>query len=416
MNNKVLIIGLIWPEPKATAAGTRMMQLIHFFLGHNYQVHFASTASTNELSYDLKSLGVNCFSIKLNHSSFDEKTASISPDIVVFDRFLSEEQFGWRVQESCPEAIRVLDTEDLHFLRKSRELALKKKDKDWKKYLHNDIAKREIASIYRCDISLIISQFEVSLLAKEFNIADNLLFHLPFIDASYRDIDLDKYPNFNSRKHFMTIGNFKHKPNEDAVKFLKESIWPIIRKKLPESELHVYGAYPSQGIRQLEDRKIGFYVKGWISKKSEAFINYRTCLAPLRFGAGQKGKLLDAMYYGTPSVTTAIGAEGMSYSEHWNGFITDDIEDFVEKAILLYSNQNIWKNAQQTGVKLLQENYNKTFFEKKFALKINDVRLDLKTHRRNNFIGTMLFHHSMQSTKYFSKWLELKNLPNNEVI
>jgi len=416
MNKKVLIIGLIWPEPAATAAGTRMVQLIHFFLNHDYEVNFASAASKNDLSFDLKSLEVNCFSIELNHSSFDIKLKELAPEIVLFDRFLSEEQFGWRVQESCPNAIRILDTEDLHFLRRSRELALKDNNEDWQQYLQNDITKREVASIFRCDISLIISQFEVSLLEGYFKISPSLLFYLPIFDPSYVDNSIRNSRSYEERKHFMTIGNFKHKPNLDAVRFLRESIWPLIKSQLPASEMHVYGAYPSQAVRQLESKKEGFFIKGWVAEKSEAFINYRVCLAPLRFGAGQKGKLLDAMHFGTPSVTTSIGAEGMSGPENWNGFVEDGISQFAEKAILLYNNKELWVDAQHKGKKLLKEKFKKELFEKQFALLLVNLQLDVDTHRTNNFMGTMLSHHTMQSTKYFSKWIEYKNLFNDKIV
>ena len=119
MNKKILIIGLIWPEPNATAAGTRMMQVINFFLNNGYIIHFASASAKSELSFNLEGLGINCFPIELNHSDFDVQIKDIDPGIVLFDRFLTEEQYGWRVKESCPNALRILDTEDLHFLRKS---------------------------------------------------------------------------------------------------------------------------------------------------------------------------------------------------------------------------------------------------------------------------------------------------------
>ncbi|MCK5872935.1 MAG: glycosyltransferase, partial [Methylococcales bacterium] len=320
MNKKILIIGLIWPEPNTTAAGTRMMQLVHFLLSRKFDVNFASTAAKSEQSYDLEKLNINCFSIELNHSSFDSRIKELDPEIVLFDRFLTEEQFGWRVKENCPNAVRILDTEDLHFLRKSRELALKANDPNWQNYIQNDITKREIASIYRCDLSLIISKYEVSLLENYFSISSSLLFYFPIFDQSYTNISLENYHPYEERQHFMTIGNFKHKPNIDAVRHLRKRIWPLIRNKLPKSEMHVYGAYPSEAVKQLESKKEGFFIKGWISNKKDAFVNYRICLAPLRFGAGQKGKLLDAMYFGTPSITTSIGAEGLSDLENWNGF------------------------------------------------------------------------------------------------
>jgi glycosyltransferase involved in cell wall biosynthesis len=180
--------------------------------------------------------------------------------------------------------------------------------------------------------------------------------------------------------------------------------------------MHVYGAYPTEAAKQLENKKAGFYIKGWISDKSKAFTPYKVCLAPLRFGAGQKGKLLDAMYYGTPSVTTSIGAEGISQAKNWNGFVTDNVQEFAQKAVLLYSDASLWLNAQKAGEKILKTKFDKKLFEKKILFAIENLRLSLDEHRSNNFIGSMLSYHSLQSTKYMSKWIESKNLSNDKII
>ena len=416
MNKKVLIIGLIWPEPEATAAGTRMMQLISIFLKYGYELYFASASARSDLSCNFEALDINCLSIELNNSNFDIQIKEIDPGIVLFDRFLTEEQYGWRIQEVCPKALRILDTEDLHFLRKSREIASKKNSNDWLSYIQNEITKREVASIFRCDISLIISEFEVSLLEKYFQISPSLLFYLPLLVDSNEISKFTELPDFEQRKHFMTIGNFKHQPNLDAVRLLRQSIWPKIRKQLPQSEMHVFGAYPTEAVKQLENKKEGFYIKGWISDKSKAFTSYKVCLAPLRFGAGQKGKLLDAMYFGTPSVTTSIGAEGISETKYWNGFVTDNDQEFANKAVLLYSDAVLWMNAQKAGEKILKTKFEKKIFEEKILFAIEKLRLGLDEHRTNNFIGSMLSHHSLQSTKYMSKWIEIKNLSNDKII
>lgn len=416
INKKILIIGLIWPEPEATAAGTRMIQLIDFFTRQGYELYFASASLRSDLSFDFTKTAVTPLDIELNSSSFDTDLKNLNPDIVVFDRFLTEEQYGWRVRDTCPKAIRILDTEDLHFLRKSREVAIKKGIDDWRPFMNNDTTKREIASIYRCDLSLIISKFELSLLSEEFKISSSLLLYLPFlVDLPKKESNV-KLPEFDQRKTFMTIGNFKHKPNVDAVIYLYSHIWPLIKKELPQSELHIFGPYAPEGIRQLHNKTKGFLIKGWISDKKEAFIKSRVCLAPLRFGAGQKGKLLDAMYYGTPSVTSSIGAEGMETFKKWNGFIEDDMESFASKAIKLYQDETLWKEAQETGFYLLKENYDRNFFESLFIKRLQLLSRNLETHRNSNFIGSMLAHHQHQSTKYLSKWIEVKNLMNNKII
>ena len=207
----------------------------------------------------------------------------------------------------------------------------------------------------------------------------------------------------------MTIGNFLHKPNLNAVQLLKKEIWPVIRKKLPKSQLHIYGAYATQHIQQLHNKKEGFIVKSYVENTSSIFINYKVCLAPLQFGAGLKGKLLDAMLYGTPSVTTSVGAEAMHKNLPWNGFITDNLEMFALKAVELYSDENSWKLAQLNGIEILNSCYSKKKFYKKLFIKINSTQANLEVRRITNFTGEMLMHHTLKSTKYLSKWIEEKN-------
>jgi spore coat polysaccharide biosynthesis predicted glycosyltransferase SpsG len=160
LSPKVLIIGHVWPEPTSSAAGSRMMQLIQIFLKSNHQIFFCCPASLNEFSFQLNDLGIETAKVNINDGAFDDYLKNIQPDCVVFDRFMSEEKFGWRVAESCPNAIRILDTEDLHFLRFARQESIQKNTTFSINNLKNEIAKREIASILRCDLSLIISEFE----------------------------------------------------------------------------------------------------------------------------------------------------------------------------------------------------------------------------------------------------------------
>lgn len=126
MKKELLVIGFVWPEPKSSAAGSRMLQVIEQFQNQDYTITFASAAKTSQNTFDLASIGVHLQGIHLNDTSFDVFISQLNPDVVLFDRFMTEEQYGWRVAEQCPKALRVLDTEDFHGLRKAREQALKK--------------------------------------------------------------------------------------------------------------------------------------------------------------------------------------------------------------------------------------------------------------------------------------------------
>lgn len=405
--HSLLIIGQTFPEPTTTAAGGRMLQLIEMFISHGYAITFASSASSSEKSFNLDSLGVATQKITINDSSFDDFVRQLNPTLVLFDRFITEEQFAWRVTQSCPKALKVLDTEDLHFLRKARQQALKNATDVKDSNLFTETAKREIASILRCDLSLIISEFEMKLLTDTFAVSKEILYYLPFMVTKLPDSS--NFPEFEQRTNFMTIGNLLHGPNVDSVLYLKKEIWPLIKKQLPQAELYIYGNYAPQHILELHNQKQGFYIMGWADSVAHVMQKARVCLAPLRFGAGLKGKLLDAMLYGTPGVTTSIGAEGMYGDLPMPVVIADTPERFAEHSVAIYSNKIKWQENAQRGVEIIKERYNSKAISRDFMTRLDALKTNLKLHRQAHFIGQILQHQSLQASKYLSKWIEEKN-------
>ena len=132
-------------------------------------------------------------------------------------------------------------------------------------------------------------------------------------------------------------------------------------------------------------------------------------VCPLRFGAGIKGKLTEAMQAGTPSVTTPIGAEGMHENLPWNGSVTNDVSEFVRCAVQLYMQDSAWEKAQKNGVDIINHLYNKEVLSALFQHRIAMLTSTLKEHRAANFIGSLLQFQTLRSTKYMSKWIEEKN-------
>lgn len=405
---KVLVIGFVWPEPSSSAAGKRMMQLLSFFLEQNCSITFASTARKSEFTIDLDRMGIESESIRVNDSDFDTFVGQLNPDLVLFDRFMTEEQFGWRVSEQCPQALRVLDTEDLHTLRHAREKSIKKGDES-QALLTSDVAKREIASIYRCDLSLMISEIEMTLLQDLFKVPADILHYTPYMLDSLTADKIEKLPGFDQRHGFMTIGNFRHKPNLDGVNYLRTEIWPLIRNIIPDAIMNVYGAYPNQQAEEWHKPSRGFFIHGRAEDAGDVMKKSRVCLAPLRFGAGLKGKLAEAMRYGTPSITTSIGAEGINGTLDWPGAIADDPADFSHLATELYKDPNKWKAAQKQGRVIINQRFSIDTHQTNLKNHLETLANSLEHHRTQNFTGSMLMHHTMASTKYMSRWIEEKN-------
>lgn len=403
MARKVLFIGLVWPEPTSSAAGTRIVQLVELFLANGDEVHFASAASKSEFSFNLPALGVKEHTIVLNHSSFDTWIAELNPNVVVFDRFMIEEQYGWRVRQYCPNCLSILDTEDLHFLRYARQQASKRNGEI---NLFNDVTKREIASIMRCDLSLIISLKEMEVL-KSFNISEHLLYYLPFLEENINSTE--HYMSFEERKDFVFIGNYLHEPNWQTLQYLKNTIWPLLSKEIPQASLHIYGAYMSEKVTQMHNEKQKFIVHGRAENARHTIAKHRILLAPLKFGAGAKGKFIDAMQTGTPIATSSVGAEGMMMDLSWPGVTTDDIDTLLAQVVELYHDREKWLGAQQSGFEILHQMYARNHFEKAFMEQLEQLETELSAHRKKNFLGEIFHHHTLQSTKYLSLWIAEKN-------
>ena len=401
----LLVIGYVWPEPKSSAAGTRMMQLLQLFARAQYKIVFASAAQKSGFETALNDWGIEEVVIQLNHPSFDDFVQALQPQVVMFDRYFMEEQFGWRISKMVPNALKILDTEDLHFLRHARHQAWKENREVRVSDLQSDYAKREIASILRCDCTLVISSYEIELLQNTFKIDAKLLFYFPLL----MEAETHNLPAFEQRKDFVFIGNFWHEPNWQAVKYLKEQVWPILSKLLPQVSLQIYGAYPSQKVLQLHQVKQRFMVNGRATHAADVMIQARVCLAPLLFGAGLKGKLLEAMQQGTPSVTTWIGAEGIAPANDWPGFVAHSPETIAQAAAQLYSEADIWHKAQTRGFLCLQNGFRPDLFEATFLAHLNWLTQHRVSHREANFMGAILQHHTLASTEYMSRWIEAKS-------
>lgn len=422
---KVLFFCLVWPEPTSSAAGVRLDYLIRLFIREGFELHLSSNAEQGPYSALYEDLnGVYRYKLDPNSSETSDKLAQINPDVVVFDRYPTEEQFSWHVMEACPHAIRILDTEDLHGLRRARQLTLEKlENKGALSHLYvaehdikptsiyNPIALREMVSMYRSDLSLVVSDVELSYAQKYYGIPIAQLMHLPILSSRL----LEQFrPLTNDRSsHACFIGNFKHAPNRDAVHFLRYQLWPHIYRALSDqgdtnSECHIYGAYMDATIERLHEPSIGFYMKGRVDDVYSTMATYRVLLAPLRFGAGVKGKILDAISMELPVVTTPIGNEGLSVhldGKFFPGYVAKTVEEFKQSAVkcLSSSAQNRWDFPDHIKLEQrLDTEYGNAF--------ISRVKDWIKGKNRiPHPTKLMLEQNSQLAHRYLSKYIQLKN-------
>jgi glycosyltransferase involved in cell wall biosynthesis len=406
---RLLVVGAVWPEPRSSAAGAHILQVLRPLIHEGWEVTFASTAADSTYAADLSSLGISVERVKVNDPEFDVLLRSLEPEVVLFDRFFIEEQFGWRVEQHCPDALRILNCEDLHCLRDAREQAHKRNENLDECTLRGGVARREIAAIYRSDLTLVISEYEMERLTDGFGIDPALLQYCPFMIEPPTQIEGDGQPAFESRRNFFSVGNFRHAPNWDSVQWLRNEVWPLIRKQLPEASLNIAGSYAAREHMALHQPDQGFFVDGRVEDVDARFLEARVCLAPLRFGAGLKGKLIDAMRNGTPIVTTPIGAEAMAGSLPWAGKIEETAASIARAAVHLHQDKVEWGRAQAAGFEILKKRFALAHHEPRLVEAILLARRKMSERRAKNFIGAMLRDHHHRSTRYLSLWIEAKN-------
>lgn len=423
---KVLFLCLVWPEPKSSAAGVRLDHLIRLFHKEGYEIHLSSTAEKgphSALYEDLK--GTYRHALDPNSAETSHKLAQIKPNVVVFDRYPTEEQFSWQLMEVCPTAIRVLDTEDLHGLRRARQLSLEANDqKSGVNHLYvddqllssstvyNSVALREMISMHRSDLSLVVSDVELSYAQKHYAIPAKQLLHMPILSS--RPVGNSEWIRSKEPMNAFFIGNFRHVPNRDAVQFLRFHLWPSIHQSLNDKglkgiECHIYGAYMDAVMKRLHDPSINFHMKGRADNVFSTMARYRVLLAPLRFGAGVKGKILDALWADLPIITTPIGNEGLNVhldGAEFPGYVARTVAEF-KKAAVQYLSGTTAVRVDPPFNKLSIKNRMDHEYGIRCMFQINDL-LQSK-HRIFSPIQMMLQHNSQLAHRYLSKYIQLKN-------
>lgn len=256
----------------------------------------------------------------------------------------------------------IYDTVDLHYVRLFRQAESELKPKLIKKALK--IKKLELALATAANATIAITDVEKEVLALE---GVKNLYVIPNVHGIK---EVTQPVAFNERKGIVFIGGYKHKPNVDAVLWLVREIMPIVRKKLGDIPVYLLGSYPTSEICSLNSNTV--FVPGYLADVNPYFMNSRIFVAPLRYGAGMKGKIGQSLEYGLPIVSTSIGAEGMNLIDGENVLIANDTHTFADKIIQLYEDQDIWHHIKENSIKSLT-NYTPRVVSKTLQNLFNDL-------------------------------------------
>ncbi len=235
------------------------------------------------------------------------------------------------------------DTVDLHFVRLKRQWELFSNHNKFLQKTWQYTQALEVNLAQSSDITIVVTEVEQNILK---SLSVNNTWIVPNVHQPY----LKSVNTFAERDSLLFIGSYNHPPNVDAVIWLCQEIMPLVWKYNPEIRLILLGNNPSSRIKALADDRVT--VPGYIKDVESYFLNSRVFVAPLRFGAGMKGKIGQSLSYSLPIVTTSIGAEGMGLTDGFDVMIADEVQTFSQCILALYNDSYIWnfisKNANET--------------------------------------------------------------------
>lgn len=259
-------------------------------------------------------------------------------DLVLLFRPAVVEAHLPRVRIYCPQAKTLFHTQDLHFLRMEREAALFQDEE--KRFAAHAMKQSELAAMRSVDASIVVSTAERDLLRRDLPHEKIHVFPLIMEIPGTR-------VGFNARQDIVFVGGYQHPPNIDAVLFFANDIMPLLRRRLPGVKFYAVGSKATPEIHALACDDI--IITGFVEELNPLLDKMRVSVAPLRYGAGIKGKIGTAMAAGLPTVATALAAEGMSLVPGEHIMVADGAAAFVDAIAQLYEDEALWRKLSEAG-------------------------------------------------------------------
>lgn len=264
------------------------------------------------------------------------------------------------IRKQIPATPILIDTMDIHYLREQRQAEMNKDPEEIRKAKLNK--KKEIEVYSKADCITTVTENDRDELKQHLNNKSILILtdvHDPVDTAS----------TFEERKDLLFVGNFNHTPNEDAVLYFCNEILPNVIKQIPEIKFYIVGNNPSDKIKLLASNNI--IVTGWVPEIKPFLEKCRVSVVPLRYGAGNKGKVGETLSHGVPMVSTTIGAEGMNIINEVHSFVADDPNLFAHYILKLYSDKVLWLKFSENGKNLIASQYSSELMRKRLQYIMN---------------------------------------------
>ncbi len=355
--SRILVLDACALTPDADSGSLRMFNLLLMLARHGTKVTFAAAnlQSYEPFSTQLRQEGVEHLGaphlydlrqyLKVNAYIFD---------VIILSRKGVAEEYIKLVREAAPEACIVFDTVDLMYLRLARQAELEQSEALRLAAEQSRLTELELCA--EADLVFVVSHVEMELLAKEIDPAKISL--VSNIHSLYSGS-----VGFRNRHGLMFVGGFQHPPNVDAMLYFLNEILPLIRPRLPQMEVHVVGSNLPDVLRQRADDHVRMH--GFVADLNPLYSQIRLTIAPLRYGAGVKGKVNQSMAHGVPVVASSPASEGMYLSHGRDVLVADDPAAFAAAVVRLHEDENLWQALAAGALENIKNHFSFDAVEKK---------------------------------------------------
>jgi len=357
---KILIVDSITPTPDQDAGSLRTFNMIRMLVDAGCKVTFIPEDNIEyieEFTPNLQRMGVECLYYPYVTSVQRYLKSSASDfDAIFLERGPVATKYVGTIKSCAPGVPIFFDTHDLHYLRIARQAEVE--DSKLLRTQSESMKLLEYGVMKSSDCTIVVSQVEKQIIEKE----------APHVRTEVLPLFMEADPlgtRFEQRSGLLFIGGFRHQPNGDAVHFFVREIWPKVKREIPDAVFHIIGPDVPPDITALASEDI--IVEGFVSDLRPLFSKCRLSVAPLRFGAGVKGKIGTALAHGLPSVISSIAQEGSGLVAEEHVLVADRPEDFAEHVVRLYQDRSLWQSLSKKGIQFIEDNY---------SLAVNQKRIE----------------------------------------
>jgi len=342
----VLVIDATLPMFDEDSGSLRLYTLLKIWANLGYRITFIPDNLDSQFKYRhaLEALGIEVF-----HGNYNLRDAMASRQ---FDfAFICRVDMGHRyipfLRLLSPKTVIFYDTVDIHYIREQRQAEI---ENDPKLAENAQATKRkELSNCLLADSVITVTEDDAKHLQEAlpqlaYAVIPNIHQLHPLPETTYAQ-----------REGLVFIGNYNHQPNEDGMYYFVETVLPKIQARLPDIRLYLIGSNMKEKMKTLANESVK--VIGWVDQVEPEFARRRVFVSYLRYGAGMKGKLGQALSLGLPVVTTQIGAEGMGLEEAETALIADEPEAFAEAVHRLYTDSTLWEKLSRQGRDYIEQHY-----------------------------------------------------------